>query len=103
MSFGIVFFSIAEKLLQATGNSVYSTIAQVAGAITNMILDPIMIYGWIGFPEMGIKGAAYATVIGQIVSMALALVFHFAKNRDIDNGLQYLKPDGEIIEGNLIP
>ena len=99
ISFGIVFFSIAEKLLQATGNSVYSTIAQVAGAITNMILDPIMIYGWIGFPEMGIKGAAYATVIGQIVSMALALVFHFAKNRDIDNGLQYLKPEGEIIKG----
>ena len=98
MSFGIVFFSIAEKLLQATGNSVYSTIAQVAGAITNMILDPVMIYGWIGFPEMGIKGAAYATVIGQIVSMALALIFHFAKNKDIDNGLQYLKPDGAIIK-----
>ena len=59
-SIGIVFFSIYEKLLQATGHSMYSTIAQVAGAVTNIILDPIMIYGLIGCPKFGVEGAAYA-------------------------------------------
>ncbi len=67
LSFGILFFSLYEKVLQATGKSMYSTIAQITGAVINIILDPIMIYGWLGCPELGVKGAAYATVIGQIV------------------------------------
>lgn len=96
-SFGIVFFSIYEKLLQATGRSIYSTIAQVAGAVINMILDPILIYGYLGLPEYGVKGAAYATVIGQIVSFLLALLFHLKYNREISNRLKYMKPDGKII------
>ena len=98
ISFGITFFSIFEKLLQATGNSLYSTIAQIAGAITNMILDPILIYGWFGFPASGVKGAAYATVIGQIVSMIFALVFHIKKNKDIHNGFAYMRPSLHIIK-----
>lgn len=99
ISMGIVFFSIFEKLLQSTGKSVYSTIAQVAGALTNIILDPIMIYGWLGLPKMGVCGAAYATVIGQIVSLILAVIFHVSKNTEVKNGLKYMKPDAGLIKG----
>ncbi|WP_310601563.1 MATE family efflux transporter [Anaerosporobacter sp.] len=96
-SFGIVFFSIFEKLLQATGRSLYSTIAQVAGAVINMILDPILIYGYLGFKEYGVKGAAYATIIGQIASFLLALAFHVKHNKEITNGIKYMKPSVTII------
>lgn len=97
ISFGIVFFSIFEKLLQATGHSMYSTIAQIAGAVTNMILDPVLIYGCFGLPEFGVKGAAYATVIGQIVSAVLGLIFHLKYNKEITNGVKYMKPSIKII------
>ncbi len=95
---GIVFFSIYEKLLQATGHSMHSTIAQIAGAVTNIVLDPIMIYGWLGCPEMGVKGAAYATVIGQCVSWIIAFLFHLKVNKDISKKIQYCKPSGKIIK-----
>ena len=98
MSFGITFFSIYEKLLQATGRSLFSTIAQIAGAVTNIILDPIMIYGLLGFPEMKVKGAALATVIGQIVSLVTALIFHIKFNKEFEHGAKYMKPDGGIIK-----
>ena len=62
-SFGIIFFSVFEKLLQAGGHSGFSTIAQIIGAVANIILDPILIYGLPGITEIGVKGAAYATVI----------------------------------------
>ncbi len=97
ISFGIVFFSIFEKLLQATGRSTFSTIAQISGAVTNIILDPILIYGLLGLPEMGVKGAAYATVIGQIVSCLLGLIFHLKFNREIKNSVRYFKPSLRII------
>ena len=97
-SVGIVFFSIFEKLLQATGHSVFSTIAQVAGALANIILDPILIYGWLGFPALGVGGAAYATIIGQIASALLGLIFHLRQNKEISNGLEYIKPDLKIIK-----
>lgn len=97
ISMGIVFFSIFEKLLQATGRSTYSTIAQVAGAVANIILDPILIYGWFGVPQMGVKGAAYATVVGQILSALLGFIFHLKMNREIKNGFRYMKPSKQII------
>ena len=96
-SIGIVFFTILEKVIQSTGRSMYSTIAQISGAVTNIILDPIMIYGLLGCPEWGVKGAAYATVIGQIVSALLALFFHLKYDREIDNAWKYKAPSGEII------
>lgn len=98
-SFGIIYFSIFEKVLQATGKSLYSTIAQVLGAIVNIILDPILIYGMFGLPELGVKGAALATVIGQVVSCVCALIFHVKRNKEISNGFSYIKPDGTIIKG----
>lgn len=97
-SFGSTFYAINEKLLQANGHSMYSTIAQMAGAITNIILDPIMIYGLLGCPELGVQGAAYATVIGQLLSGALTLIFHIKVNKNISNKPRYWKPSGKIIK-----
>ena len=97
-SIGIVFFSVFEKLLQAAGLSMQSTIAQISGAIINIILDPIMIYGLLGCPKMGVAGAALATVIGQVASFLLALVFHLKYNKSVQNGLRYIRPDKTIIK-----
>lgn len=98
VSFGNILFALYEKMLQATGRSVYSTIAQISGAIVNIILDPIMIYGLCGLPELGIKGAAYATVIGQIVSGLVGLIFHLKFNKEISNSLSYIKPSLKVIK-----
>lgn len=98
LSFGIVFFSLFEKLLQATGRSLYSTIGQVAGAVINIILDPIMIYGIGPVTKMDVEGAAYATVIGQIASAVLLFVFHIKLNKEFEHGFKYMKPDGKIIK-----
>lgn len=97
-SFGIIFFSLLEKLLQATGRSLYSTIGQVVGAVINIILDPIMIYGIGPVPEMGVKGAAYATVIGQIASAVILLIFHMKLNKEFEHGIKYMKPNAGIIK-----
>lgn len=98
LSFGIVFFSVFEKLLQAGGHPVFSTIAQISGALVNIVLDPVLIYGLGPFPEMGVKGAAAATVIGQIVSFITALIFHFKVNTGITNKLEYIKPSLTVIK-----
>ena len=98
ISFGIIFFSLFEKLLQATGISLYSTIGQVVGAVVNIILDPILIYGLGPFPEMGVNGAAYATVIGQVVSALLLFIFNLKLNRQLEYNLKFMKPDVTIIK-----
>ncbi|MCM1161210.1 MAG: MATE family efflux transporter [Roseburia sp.] len=97
-SFGIIAFSIYEKLLQSTGKTLYSTIAQITGAVVNIVLDPIMIFGYFGLPAMGIEGAAYATVIGQIVSMLIAMYFHYKKNTEVKHGRKYMKLEMNIVK-----
>lgn len=97
VSFGNILFAIYEKLLQATGKTVYSSIAQISGAVVNIILDPVLIFGYLGLPEMGIEGAAYATVIGQIESMPVAMYFHYKKNTEVKSDRTYLKLEGRIV------
>ena len=98
LSFGIILFSIYEKLLQSTGKTLYSTIAQILGAVVNIVLDPILIFGYFGLPEMGIEGAAYATVIGQVISMLAAMYLHYRKNTEVKSGRRYLKLESKIIK-----
>ncbi|MGF6907703.1 MATE family efflux transporter [Fusobacterium sp. PH5-44] len=98
MSFGIFFQITFERLLQATGKSFYSMICQVSGAITNIILDPILIFGLFGMPAMGVKGAAIATVIGQILSALLGLYFNINKNKEIVFHIRNLKPNFTVIK-----
>lgn len=97
LSVGMILFSIYEKLLQSTGKTFFSTAAQIAGAVTNIVLDPILIFGYFGLPAMGIAGAAYATVIGQMVSLVIAMIFHYKKNSEVKSGFIYLQPQGRII------
>jgi putative MATE family efflux protein len=93
-----VFVSIlCERLLQATGRTMHTMITQSTGAIVNIILDPILIHGWLGLPAMGITGAAIATVIGQWTSASLALFFNIKFNPDLQLGVKYLKPKGATI------
>ena len=94
-------FHYLKNLLQATGRSLYSTIGQVVGAVVNIILDPIMIYGIGPVPEMGVEGAAYATVIGQVASAALLFIFHMKLNKEFEHGVEYMKPGYRNYKRNL--
>ena len=86
-----------ERLLQATGRTVHTMITQGVGAIVNIVLDPIFIFGYFGIPAMGIAGAAVATVIGQWIAAALALFFNLKFNPDVQLRLKYIKPDWQAI------
>ena len=96
-----VYFQVCfERFLQSTGLTKYSMWTQMAGAVTNIILDPFFIFGWCGLPAMGTAGAAIATVIGQAVGTALGLFFHLRRNKEIKLNLKYVAPDFRII-GNI--
>ena len=97
-SLGVSMYMIFEKLLQATGYTMQTTVAQIVGAVLNMILDPIMIFGWCGCPKLGIDGAAIATVIGQFISFFIDAYFYFRCNsKHFNTSLKYMKPEGRII------
>lgn len=96
--FGQLFQLIFEKILQSTGRTAYTMVMQIVGAILNIILDPIFIFGYFGLPAMGTKGAAIATVIGQIVAMLLGVYFNLTQNKDVQFGLQDFQFKGSYIK-----
>lgn len=83
LSLGVFFQILFEKLLQSTGLTFYSMITQATGALINIILDPIFIFGLFGFPKLGVKGAAIATVIGQISGALMGLSLNLYKNKEV--------------------
>ena len=89
---------LSERLLQATGRTVYTMYTQALGAIINIILDPILIHGWFGLPAMGIAGAAWATVIGQWSGAFLGLYLNEYHNPEVQFGRRYAKPDMQILK-----
>ena len=103
MSVGLFIQILGERLLQSTGRTVHSMIGQSAGAITNIVLDPVFIFGVpaLGIPAMGIAGAAIATVIGQFVGAAIVWFFNFTQNPDVQLKLKYLLPRKEVLAGIL--
>lgn len=94
LSFGAIGYTVYERFLQSTGKTLLSTISQISGAVTNIVLDYVFI-----FPcKMGVAGAAWATIIGQFVSLIIAMIFHYTKNKEISGNFKYIKPDWELIK-----
>lgn len=97
-SMGLFLQVTYERLLQSTGKTIFNMLTQGTGAIINIILDPILIFGMFGLPAMGVAGAALATVIGQFCASILAVLFHNKYNKEIDVRARGFKPDGETIK-----
>lgn len=97
-SIGIFFQTLAEKLLQATSLTKFTMITQMSGAILNIILDPILIFGLFGFPRLEVKGAAIATVIGQVFGALVGFYFNKTKNHDIKFTSKKFKFHGDIVK-----
>ena len=97
---GIIFEVLFERMLQATGKTIFTLYTQGTGAVLNIILDPVFIFGvpQLGIPEMGIAGAAVATVIGQWVAALMALFFNFKCNKDVTLRLSYLRPKWHLLK-----
>ena len=96
-SFGIFMQFFFERLLTSTGKTFFSMLSQLSGALTNLILDPILIFGWLGLPKLGVAGAAIATVIGQCVAGVVALVCNLKVNDEVKVSFKRFRPDGQII------
>ena len=91
-SFGVFFQIMYERLMQSTGKTIYIMYCQGLGAIINIILDPILIFGYLGMPKMGVAGAAVATVAGQISAMLLAILIHHTRNKEVRIDYRNFRP-----------
>lgn len=98
LSFGIFTQMIFERMLQSTGKTIYTMYTQGLGAIINIILDPILIFGLLGFPKLGVAGAAVATVVGQMAAGVLAIYFNHTKNHEVKIQLKGFRPSDRIIK-----
>lgn len=101
LSFGMFLQIACDRLLQATGQTIYTMFTQGIGAIINIILDPIMIFGLCGFPRMEVAGAALATVLGQIVAAIISAVFNIAKNTDIHLEIKEIVHPNKTVIGHI--
>lgn len=97
LSFGLFTQVMFERLLQATGKTLYTMFTQGTGAVINIIMDPILIFGLFGFPKMGVAGAAAATVIGQIVGGILSIWLNQTKNHEVRIRMKGFRPNGNVI------
>lgn len=99
LSFGLFFQMTFERLLQSTGRTLESMVSQLTGAVINIILDPLLIFGIGFFPKLGVAGAAIATVFGQCVAGCLGLILNLKRNKDITLSLKGVKsPKAETIK-----
>ncbi len=98
LSLGLFVSIFCERMLQATGKTVHSMISQGVGAVTNIVLDPILIFGMFGLPEMGVAGAALATVIGQFVSAGTGILLNIKCNKEINMKFKGFRPDFGLIK-----
>ena len=98
LSLGVFISILCERLLQATGKTMLSMVTQGIGAVTNIILDPILIFGMFGLPEMGVAGAALATVIGQFAGAAVGLILNIKKNTEIQMKFKGFRPEFALIK-----
>ena len=96
-SIGIYLQMTFERTLQATGRTFYSMVAQLIGALINVIMDPILIFGYFGFPELKVAGAALATIFGQLIAAGVAVLFNLKKNPEVSLKIKGFRPDIHII------
>ncbi len=97
LSVGIFMQVTFERLMQSTGKTIYNMITQGTGAVINIVLDPILIFGLFGFPKMEVAGAAVATVTGQLIAVSMSFYANLTKNKEININMRHFRPDGKTI------